>query len=62
MRKPVAMATMLVVMVIYIGIAATIGTRLTDAPRLVQLIYYVVAGVAWVFPLKPVLNWMNEES
>ena len=26
---------------------------------LVQLVFYIVAGMAWAFPLKPVMAWMN---
>lgn len=25
----------------------------------VSLIFYVVAGTAWAFPLKPLMMWMN---
>lgn len=26
---------------------------------LAQLVYYVLAGTVWAFPLKPVLGWAN---
>lgn len=60
MRKAIAMFTMLVIMAIYAVLAASIGSNMTEWPRLAQLAFYVVAGVAWVFPLKPVIDWMNK--
>ncbi len=59
MRKFTAMLAMLVFLILYAGLAATIGSALTETPRLVQLGFYVIAGIAWVFPLKPLFNWMN---
>ncbi|MEW6639917.1 MAG: DUF2842 domain-containing protein [Pseudomonadota bacterium] len=27
--------------------------------RLIQLVYYVVAGLGWVLPAMPVVSWMS---
>ena len=27
--------------------------------KAVQVLYYLVAGLAWVFPLLPLIKWMN---
>lgn len=43
----------------YIGLAATIGSRLINANFWVMMIYYPLAGFAWVLPLKPLLAWMS---
>jgi predicted membrane channel-forming protein YqfA (hemolysin III family) len=29
------------------------------APRWAQALYYLVAGLVWVLPLKPLLRWME---
>ena len=39
--------------------AATIGSMLVTAPKWLSLIFFVVAGIGWAVPLKPVFNWMN---
>lgn len=62
MRKPVAMIATLLFLAIWIAGAATIGTMMTEWPRALQLLFYVVAGVAWVFPLKPLFGWMNSPT
>ncbi len=57
MRKFIAMLAIVGFLVGYIALAATIGSMLVDAPRWVQLIYFVIAGILWAFPLKPIMDW-----
>lgn len=35
------------------SLASTVG----EWPALVQLLFYIVAGVVWILPLKPILRW-----
>ena len=28
-------------------------------PRLVQVVFYIVAGIVWIFPVRPLLSWME---
>ena len=45
---------------LYVAFAATLGAFIwAHTPSWVGLTYYAVAGVAWVFPLKPLFGWMN---
>lgn len=30
-----------------------------DLPVLVQGLFYLVAGIAWILPLKPLIRWMH---
>lgn len=41
--------------VIVASFSGTIGTW----PVLVQAIFYLVVGIVWIAPLKPVLSWME---
>ncbi len=27
--------------------------------KIMQAVYYLVAGIAWVFPLRPLIRWMT---
>ncbi len=52
------------VLIAYLGLyaagAATLGGYILEhAPHWAALIYYGVAGVIWVLPLKPLFGWMN---
>lgn len=59
MRKPIAMLITIVFIALWAVGAATIGSQITEWPQLAQLAFYVFAGVAWAFPLKPLMGWMN---
>ena len=59
MRKVVAALAILAIIAIWIFIIATLGSQITAQPLWVQLPFYVIAGVAWIVPIRPVLAWMN---
>ena len=59
MRKLVAMLVTLSFLALWIAGAATIGSSITGAPKWAQLLFYIVAGIGWAFPLKPLMIWMN---
>ncbi len=56
-RKAIGGAGLVAYLLAYIMAAVTLADRVPFTP-LAQLAYFVVAGVAWVAPLKPVLTWM----
>ncbi len=58
-RRIVASLAVLVFLAIWIWGAATIGTMLATAPKWLTLVYFIVAGIGWVLPLKPIFTWMN---
>ena len=58
-RRIVASIVILAFLGLWIWGAATLGTMLATAPKWATLIYYIVAGIGWAIPLKPVLSWMN---
>ncbi|MEL6569712.1 MAG: DUF2842 domain-containing protein [Pseudomonadota bacterium] len=58
-RKPIAILALFTVLIVWIVIATIIGSAITDAPGWLQLIFYIVAGLGWIFPLRPVFLWMN---
>ena len=59
-RKAFGCFVLLAYLVLYAALAAMLGSYvLAHAPNWAALIYYVVAGVIWVVPLKPLFAWMN---
>jgi hypothetical protein len=40
-------------------IVATVGGWIADWPVLAQILFYLVAGIVWILPLKPLIRWMN---
>lgn len=43
---------------LYVGAVATLAERLPP-DRWLQLVFFIVAGVAWGIPLVPLIWWMN---
>lgn len=59
-RRAIGAAMILVFLVVYVVLAATIGGHLAHAPWWAQLAFYAIAGVAWALPLRPLFVWMGK--
>ena len=59
-RKLIGTVVLLVFLVLYAWFAAAIGSgRVTEAHWLVQLVYFLVAGLLWVIPAGLLIRWMQ---
>jgi hypothetical protein len=59
-RKAIGCFGLLAYLGVYAVLAATLGLALTSLiPTWAQLVYYAIAGIIWIFPLKPLFSWMN---
>ena len=58
-RKPVGMLGLIIYMIVYALVVSVLADNLIGAPRIIELLAYVAAGLAWVLPLKPLFLWMN---
>ncbi len=58
-RKALGAAAILVWLVAWIVGAASLGELIVGAPWPLLAMFYAVAGVAWVIPLRPLFRWMN---
>lgn len=45
------------VIALWASLIASLSEVVTAWPGAVQLIFYIVAGIVWVFPMKPILRW-----
>jgi len=34
-------------------------SRIVDAPKVIQTIFYIVLGLAWILPVMPLIRWME---
>lgn len=46
----------------WVAVAAVIGDRIASEHWFWKLLYFPIAGVAWVLPLRPVVNWMHAKD
>lgn len=58
-RSLVGSLALLFGLIIYIVAAVAIGSRLPHV-MLIELPYYVVAGILWIFPARAIITWMHQ--
>lgn len=58
-RKPVGILGILIYILGWTVLVASFSGAIGQLPGLVQLLIYVVTGIVWIAPLKPVLRWME---
>lgn len=58
-RKPFGMALILLLITIWAAIILALSPLIEQLPALAQAPIYLVAGIIWILPLKPLLRWME---
>lgn len=62
-RTLIGTVAILTFVVVYALVAMALAeSRVVDAPKLVQTLVYVVLGIAWIFPLMPLIRWMERKD
>jgi len=62
MRKILGAFLMIAWLLAYVAVLAVVGDRVLHEPLWAQLIFFPVAGIGWVLPLKPLLKWMHAKD
>ena len=58
-RKGVGIAGILLLIALLAVLVASFSNVVGRWPMLVQALFYLVIGVIWIAPLKPLLRWME---
>lgn len=58
-RKPAGMLAILLLIAFWCGLIATFSEGLARLPGWAQLAVYLVTGLIWITPMKPLLRWME---
>lgn len=58
-RKPAGIFAILALIMLWAALIASLSHSIGQWPVLIQAIFYLIAGIAWIFPLKPLLRWME---
>ncbi|HEX6217809.1 MAG TPA: DUF2842 domain-containing protein [Sphingomicrobium sp.] len=61
-RKLAAIALILLLILIWAGFIAALSPWVGTLPVLVQAVFYLVVGIAWILPLKPLVRWSQAGS
>ena len=58
-RKPAGMFAILGLIALWCAAVASLSNVIGRWHPLLQLGFYVVTGIVWIAPLKPLLRWME---
>ena len=58
-RKPAGIFAILVLIAAWAVLVASLSGTVSGWPWPLQALFYLVTGLVWVIPLKPLLRWME---
>ena len=58
-RNGVGMALILLVILVWSIAVLLLSPLVARLPFLLEMLFYAVAGIGWVFPMRPLLTWME---
>ncbi len=60
-RKPAGVFLIMALIIFWAVLVASLSPWVGEWPVLVQALFYLTAGIAWIWilPLKPLLRWME---
>jgi hypothetical protein len=57
-RAITGIALILLLILLWAGLVAALAPLVGRWPVLVQAPFYLIMGIAWIIPLKPLVRWM----
>jgi len=61
-RKPFGALLILLLITVWAVIVASVAELMEGLHWLVFVPYYLVAGIVWIYPVKPLLRWIETGS
>lgn len=58
-RKPAGMLLIVAIIIVWAILVASLSGVVGRWHWALQLVFYVVAGIVWITPMKPLLRWME---
>ena len=58
-RKPAGAFAILALITVWTVAVVSLSGQISRLPTLVQGVIYLVAGIVWILPLRPLLVWME---
>ena len=58
-RQPAGIALILLWIAAWSALVVSASSLIAAMPWPVHVVYYLIAGIAWILPLKPLLRWME---
>jgi hypothetical protein len=61
-RRLAAIVLILIIILIWAVLVATLAPWVGQLPILVQALFYLIMGIGWIVPLKPLIRWSQTGS
>ena len=61
-RKLAGIALILLLIVVWAAFVASLAQVVGGWPILVQAAFYLIMGIVWIIPLKPLIRWIETGS
>jgi Protein of unknown function (DUF2842) len=58
-RKPAGALAIVGLILVWVVLVASFSGQIGALPILVQTLIYLLLGIVWIVPLKPLLRWME---
>ena len=58
-RNGAGMALILLLIAVWSVVVATLAPFVAQLPFVVEMVFYAAAGIGWIFPVRPLLTWME---
>lgn len=58
-RTPVGVFAIIALITVWVVLVASFAGSVGTWPVLLQAMFYLLAGIAWIVPLKPLLQWIE---
>lgn len=58
-RNGAGIAMILLLIAIWGLIVVALSPWVAQLPFVVEMLFYIVAGIGWIFPVRPLLVWME---
>ena len=58
-RKPAGIFLILLLILAWSLLVVTVADRIAGWPWPLEALFFLVAGIAWILPLKPLVRWMQ---
>ena len=62
LRKLGAIVLILLLILLWAGFVATLSPWVGRLPVIVQAVFYLFMGIAWIAPLRPLIRWSQSGS
>lgn len=59
LRKPMGVLLICLIIAAWAGLVGSLSTFVSTLPWPVEAVFYLIAGIAWIAPMGPILRWME---